>query len=1018
MGNKIDRRDFLALMGLSGATAATLSCGSQAPGFFDETWRPWAEPVEGTIPYVPDYYATATRETGSAGLRISTMGGRVIKVDGNPDHPLTGGTATSKQQSLVQGLYASDRVRKPRDKKGPITWMSAHARFKEAIEQNQGKNISVLTAPITGATEKLWTRFVSEMGTGKLVQFEPFAQSGAVKASETVFDRPALPLTTLKGADAVCSLGAQFLETWGEVNANSLYYSEMREVHDGKRGKHIQFESKTTGTGANADIHHYIKPGSETMLALALLAKVAEGSTKLSADDKSRVAALTTGVSAAAAAGASGVAESVIDDVAKALLEAKAAVALPAEALVLGDDMVKHYAAVLLLNKALGAIGKQVNYAAAKPTERVSSHKPLADLIEEMAAGQVDVLIVKDANPVYFMPDGRFADALGKVGAVIALAESENETVALADMTIPVTHDLESWGEINAYEGLDLLMQPVMRPRWNAEQAEDLLLRLFQEIRGEEAALFRDYLKTEWLAKFGGDDASWREDLKKGGRYALAESGEDLPISGNLAADFFSGLSAPSGGDMALTILESARFGDGALANRSWLHELPDTMTGVVWDSWLEISTRKADELNLDYGDVVEATVGQRSVKIPIYRSETTSDFTATLATGQGRTGLHEAYNRGVNAFVFLSDRLNDGDVFTAAPMQASFQKTGERIRLATFHLPGKGDKIRTVLTGLRPTAKMDRDIFQSVSLAGLAGHGDDHGGDSHGDDHGGGGHHESYDMDSQFPLNKKKQFYPERTEDPVILGRTETFYDEYKWEMSVDLNKCTGCGACVTACYAENNLPVVGKDQVLKGREMAWVRINRYLDYNHAGGSVEKPAIGMMPMMCQQCGNAPCESVCPSLATYHNKEGLNAMVYNRCVGTRYCSNNCSYKVRRFNWYTWEWEGDLNWQLNPAVSVRQKGVMEKCTFCVQRIRVAKDVARDEGRKVRDGEIKTACQQACPSQAIQFGNYEDKNSAVHKTATDGRAYRALDSHLHTKPGVSYLQRTHIQDDHHA
>ena len=267
------------------------------------------------------------------------------------------------------------------------------------------------------------------------------------------------------------------------------------------------------------------------------------------------------------------------------------------------------------------------------------------------------------------------------------------------------------------------------------------------------------------------------------------------------------------------------------------------------------------------------------------------------------------------------------------------------------------------------------------------------------------------------FPVHVDQNFYPDRTDTKVFKDREETFYDDYKWEMSIDLNRCNGCGACVTACYAENNLPVMGRDQVAKGREMSWVRINRYVAFHEEGGEI-RTEVAFMPMMCQQCGNAPCESVCPSLATYHTREGLNAMVYNRCVGTRYCANNCTYKVRRFNWFDPEFEGDLNWQLNPAVSTRRRGVMEKCTFCVHRIREAKDKARDENRKVRDGEMVTACQQACPSKAIEFGNASDHDSVVAKKAHEPHAYRSLDAHIMTKPAISYLKKVTLSDQAHS
>jgi molybdopterin-containing oxidoreductase family iron-sulfur binding subunit len=701
-------------------------------------------------------------------------------------------------------------------------------------------------------------------------------------------------------------------------------------------------------------------------------------------------------------------------------------VVLPAESLTLGVFAAEHQAIVLLINKALGGIGKHFNYNAAMPINRVPSHREILSLVDAMKAGSVDLLFIKDANPAYSLPsEVDFAAAMENVGFTIAFADSENETVAMADLVIPVTHSLESWGEVNTYQGLDMLQQPVMRPRWDVRQAEDHLIELINHM--QEGAIaetgFRDLLQKSWTGRFGADatDPSgfWRESLRLGGRFVMAE-GADLPISGNLSADYFAkarGATPPA--SPALVIEESARFGDGRYANRSLMQELPDAMNGSVWDTVIEISYGLAEQKGVRYGDIVSISVNGVSIEAPACLSETQSDDVVVLQTGQGHTGFSNNYNRGANAFALMSGGLDSGDSFTCGASTVTIEKTGRKGKIATIHVPTKGDRLITAYTpigGVKDRTSQDgfdRHFYGHVSLAEF-----NKLNDGHGDDHGG-GHHGPVDLDSRFPVHNHLDFYSDRSEDPVVVGRGETFYDNYKWELAIDLNKCTGCGSCVTACYTENNVPIVGKDQVAKGREMAWIRINRYIGFTEKEGGKKEARAYFLPMMCQQCGNAPCESVCPSLATYHNKEGLNAMVYNRCVGTRYCANNCSYKVRRFNWFTWEWEGDQNWALNPAVSVRMKGVMEKCTFCVQRLRQAKDMARDQGQDlVRDGDVQTACQQACPSRAIAFGNVMDKESEIYELTHQKHAYRALDDHIKTKPGVSYLKRVMLEDKHHA
>lgn len=1015
MSNKINRRDFLAVMGLAGAGAATMSCSD--PKSFEEKWHPWVEPVNNELPYVPRYFATTTPESDGVGLHVKVINGRASKIEGNPEHPINRGRLTARQQSVIQELYGLERVRRPLHNGKEITWKQARELMTEKLASTQ--SMAALTGPLSGAVHEFWTEFVGRFGNGTLVQYDTFSDSDMIAAGEKAFGRSEIPYFSLKGCDTVVSLGAQFLETWGDVVSNSRDYAAAREVDHGKRIHHYQVEARMSGTGASADEVLYAKPGSETLIALALLKEVSAHGSKLSAAEKGVVDGLTGNFSVEDAATAAGVSAEKIKHLAEALHSAESALVLPAERWVLGRFAAQHYTAVLLLNKALGAIGKHVNYSASKSITQVPAHKNVVDLMESMKAGNIDLLVVKDANPVYSLPSKLNAgEAFDKAGFVVAFADTMNETVAKADLVFPATHALESWGEVHGHKGIEMLQQPVMRPRWEVFQAEDQLIG-FIKGADESAALpdqFRDYLKQSWTSRHGGGDKEWREALKLGGVFNMAETGENLPVSGNVSASFFSGIESLTVSDAALVIVTSARYGDGRAANRGWMHELPDQMTGVTWDSWVEMSYDYAEKNNISYGDIVSLQVNGVTVEAPAVLSETQSGDIISVQTGLGHTGLSEANNRGFNAFDLLSGELSDAGTFVAQPVQAKITKAGRSQKVATIHLPGLGDKLNTPQTVVGEKRQLDRtdphferNIWQAVAIDALVDHGDGHGGH-------GGGHH-GQPVAEGFPEHVETDFYPDRSKDPVVVGRDETFYTPYKWEMAIDLNKCTGCGSCVTACYAENNLPVVGRDQVVKGREMAWIRVNRYLGYaKDEAGKTEKIYVAFLPMMCQQCANAPCESVCPSLATYHSKEGLNAMVYNRCVGTRYCANNCSYKVRRFNWFTWEWPGDTNWALNPAVSARQKGVMEKCTFCAQRLRDAKDYAKDQGRLVEDGEAVVACQQACPSEAISFGNFSDHNSKVYKLAHDKRAYRALDAHIVTKPGVSYLKRVTLGHGH--
>ncbi|PIE02131.1 MAG: hypothetical protein CSA81_08450 [Acidobacteria bacterium] len=1019
MTKGIKRRDFLALMGLSGA-AATLSCSEEK---FTEKWDPWVKPVPGMLPRKAWHYPTTTRECGANGLWVKTLGGRATRINGNPKHPLTQGKMDGRMQSIVQGLYSPNRLKAPVFNGKEISWEEARKVLDEHLGKVKGGGVFALTGAISGITKDIWSAFVATHGsTGKLVQFEAFANSSMREASERVFGKREVPLYSLEGIDMVVSFGADFLETWGNPVFQQKSYADFKADFE-HRGPHYQLEPKMTVTGANADKWAGIRPGSETLLALAVLKELAVDSHNLSETEKELVTALTSNVVSADAVKQSGMNKKAFQTMVDKLKHAKHAVALPAGDLALGNDGVFHHVALLLINKALGSIGKHVNYNSGLSGDNQVVQSEMLSLIDSLNAGKVDFLIIKDTNPVYVLPEGLGTkNAIEKAGFSVAFADVLNETNSLANLILPGAHDLESWGEVVSYKGINMLMQPVMTPRWELYQAEDILLSYIEKAA---PGTFVDnsvmkVLKDKWVKTYAAEGAdpekAWRGFLKDGGHFDLKLEGEDLAVSENLTGDFFSTYKPQTLSGKALVVIESGKFGDGTSANRNWLQELPDRMTGIVWDSWVEVARKTGKKEGWQIGDVITISAKGVDMDVPVMLTDTIAEDVFCLQTGQGHTGYGKLYNRGINAFAFYSKKTNDLGDLVMGPMAAKVSLTGRKHRFSMVNLPEIGERLTQPLSKSKADVEIplyggeayDRDIYQWTTLDEL------HHGGHHGHGHGVDKTDPKY-LASEFPVATDTDWYDRkpRTETPVVVGRDETFYDDYKWEMTIDLNRCDGCSACTVACYAENNIQVVGKDQVGKGRIMSWVRINRYITFHKKDDQLETK-VHFMPMACQQCGSAPCETVCPSLATYHTKEGLNAMVYNRCIGTRYCANNCVYKTRRFNWFDAVFDEDLAWQLNPEVSVRSRGVMEKCTFCIQTINKAKDEAKDKGRKVQDGDFKITCQEVCPCDAITFGNASDPNSLVSKTAKNPRSYQALDHHLHTRPGIHYLKKVEIDD----
>lgn len=610
-------------------------------------------------------------------------------------------------------------------------------------------------------------------------------------------------------------------------------------------------------------------------------------------------------------------------------------------------------AAVQALNSSLGNDGKTVEYQ-----DRASSTAGLQNLVKALNDGQVQTVIIYKSNPVYSAsPDLKFAEALKKAKMVIYVDDRNDETGKLADFVLSVSHPMETWGDLEAAPGVYSIQQPTVRPLYNTRAFEENLLEWMKKGGKSTAASWYDYLRNNWKKMYaGGDFESFWTNLLETGVYNKSGYKSTSVSGGRGTASASLATATPMTTDgYELVLYMTTGLADGTLSNVSWLQEFPDPVTKICWDNYACLSVADAKKEKLHEGDVVKLQVGERMIEAPVHIQPGQADGVVAIAVGYGRKGMGKiADNVGVNAYP-LSQVSNGTTVYSGLPTKIS--KTGRRHDLANTqgHNSMEG-----------------RQIVVEATLA-------------------------------QYSQNKSANIHRHK----MMTMWDEHKYPVHKWGMTIDLNTCTGCSACVIACQSENNVPVVGKKYVLKGREMHWIRIDRYY-----AGEPENPNSVFQPLPCQHCDNAPCETVCPVAATVHSDEGTNDMIYNRCVGTRYCSNNCPYKVRRFNWFNFIKsnfaESPLNEALNPEVTVRSRGVMEKCTFCVHRIKDVKREAKLANRGLKDGDVKTACQQSCPTNAIIFGDLKDPESQVSKVFNIENSYTLLEE-LNAKPAVKYLSK---------
>lgn len=1022
---EFDRRDFLKLVGVgAGATVAT-ACSDPV-----EYLIPYVVQPEVITPGIPNYWASTCRECPAAcGVHVTTREGRPLKLEGNPDHPVSHGALCGRGQAGLGRTYHPDRFKGPmaRNAQGelsPVAWNAAISDLATKIKA-AGAGVFVLGAdpgPTASAQIDAW---LAAVGAGGRVVYEPFAPEALRKATLDVFGIDSQPVFDLSGADFVISFGDDLIETGVSPVEHARQLATARDVRTRRDGgAHLVYVGpRLSLTASNADEWLAAKPGTEGILALAL-ARIAIAAGKGTAADRAALGALLDSFDVQSAATRTGIDAKTIERIGKALAAAKAPVALPPGVALTSRRATATASAVLILDQVIGAVGAGVKIPPADAVgARHASHREVLALIDAMKSGNVKVLLVHDADPLYSLsPATGFAEALAKVPLVVSFASMPDETTTRAHLVLPDHTPAESWGDASPRPGIRSIVQPTFRPLYETRALVDTLLdvgrAMGDDVKGKlPTSTFRQLVQQ---ANAGSD---WRTVLAKGGVFTPMPVAAGVALSPGVAKIEVTEPLLEGDGEWALLAVPSPLLYDGRGANLPWLQEVPDPVTKIAWQSWVEISNATAQKLGVEFGDVVSVETPFGRFEAPAVPRGALRDDVIAVGIGQGHTvgryasrgGVTTAGEaRGVNVIASLPSAADEAGGRAWLSTKAKLSRTGRSEQVAILQ---KFDNQRErqlaeavpVSALATAAAAQGHDTAHAAGSAPAAGAEHAAGGDAHGAGdtaHGeGGGHHEML-----VPFDAKLDAHPDLP---------------YRWGMTVDLDRCNGCSACVVACYVENNVPVVGEEQVIRGRVMSWIRIERYVgpgvvDYvpgrppirDH--GALGDVDVRHLPVMCQQCGAAPCEPVCPVIATSHSDEGLNGMIYNRCIGTRYCANNCPYKVRRFNFYDYAAEESrfpypMELGLNPDVTVRGQGVMEKCTFCVQRIALGRQTAKNLGRAIADGEVTTACAQSCPTDAIVFGNLRDETSRAVQLGKDpARGYHALHV-LNTRPSVTYLAK---------
>lgn len=978
------RRKFLALLSASAAVAAAGCSNYKDKGLV----VPYNQKPEEVILGLPNYYAsTCTGCSNACGILVKTREGRPIKVDGNPDHPVNRGKICTKGQASIMNLYNPERYRDPmasssRANHTQTSWDEANKAIVNALNGAAGKEIAIVSHTIVSPTlKKILDEFKVTYPTAKVYSYEVFNDLPKVNAWQKSYGKRTMPALQLDKAKVIVSLESDFLGNEGNQMEATRQFAAGRDVMTGKEFNRLYvIEGAVTLTGMNADYRLRLRTDAIEELVMALLNEfvnkkkisgyAADGKvnsvlgsfnldqlrTKHNLDDKAL--------------------KNLVDDLAKN----------QGEAIVIGGEKLPEstHIAINLLNEVLGNNKLYSTESESVEVMALSTSAEMENLAGDMASGKVAAVIHMDANPVFHLsPDYKYAEALAKVPMVVTLTEQVTETANASNYILPIHNQLESWGDFKTRTGFYSMQQPIIAPLYNTRQKEAVLLTWKDSSKQYNDKLYHDYITDNWEKNIFPAMASgtpfkkfWNSILHDGVVYANeTPAAGGTPFSGDSFAASAGKMKASN--DFVVLLQNNNGIGDGRFASNGWLQELPNAITKITWDNYAAVSVQAASELGLNSNDLIDITIGNKKQTFPVFVQPGLADKVIEISLGYGRTAAGVIGSGvGVNANVLISKNpalterfYNNAQVTKAAGMYelASTQE----------HYPIDSDP-------LLKDIQFRRGIIRQATV-------------------------EEYKKDPDIIKDQRTELDLKPINPPPLYATPE--YKGYKWGMAIDLNKCTGCAACVTACNVENNIPIVGKDQVIANREMMWMRIDRYYY-----GTPDAPAANFQPMLCQHCDYAPCENVCPVAATTHSNDGINGMAYNRCVGTRYCSNNCPYKVRRFNYFDFrdhfrdsvQYAEPLDLMANPEVTVRSRGVMEKCTFCLQRIMKERQDAIADKRDVIGSNVKTACQDACPANAIVFGNVNDKESEIAKYREHSLGYGVIEE-IKTKPNVTYIAK---------
>ena len=1031
--NKTHRRDFLKYLGFS-VTAATLAaCETPVTKAV-----PFLNKPEEVTPGVANWYASTYFDGYDfAGILVKTREGRPIHIKSNKNSEITGGGLNSRVNSSVLSLYDAKRAKAPARNKGGkwdkgLSWSVVDKEISGKLASSS--KIAILTGTLMSpSSERAISEFKAKYPNAEHVVYDTISASGVLRANDNK-----IPAYRFDKAKVIVSIGADFLANWLNSNQYAAQYASTRKPEGEWMSKHYQFESKLSLTGSNADVRGTIKP-SEQGAAAAFLLKALGGSNSVPAG---------------------------LNDVAKKKLT-KAADELKmagANGLVVsGSNDVNVQIVVAEINRVLKNTGTTVDLENALNI-RKGNDVDFAALVNNMATGSVDAILIAGVNPVYTSPAKLgakkvdFKTALSKVKLKVYLGDRLDETGAAVDYILPDNHYLESWNDYNPAKGVYNVAQPVISKLFSTRQWQESLLAL-----AGNSTSYADYVQATWTA-MGVSTSQWYAALEKG-VYTTSSAAAMLSSSDSTAtvAPAAAAVAAPVvtasvdvntaissfkvSNDWEVELYVKAGMGDGRHALNPWLQELPDPITKVTWDNYvtmhpqdvLELFGVKAEDSYKGHNElylgekypakVVKVTANGVTLTLPVYPLPGQARKTIGIALGYGRS-----ITEGISREEWSGDLFNDNKKIgeNAFPLISSdfvySVSTGVKIETTSLTYPLATTQTHHTMMGRKMVNETTLDIYKSQPGEKAKAEG---------------GYNEQEYLKDTYGKKKKPEELDLWADHGVDLG--------HRWGMVIDLNTCTGCGACATACQSENNIPVVGKDEVRRSREMHWIRIDRYFssstldkgekiteldqlssidEYHKAEVPDDEPQVVFQPIMCQHCNHAPCETVCPVAATTHSEEGLNQMAYNRCIGTRYCANNCPFKVRRFNWFQYDSlrltqypdfnkvnpaQDDLGRMvLNPDVVVRSRGVIEKCSMCVQRIQAGKLDAKKAGTPVQDGSIDTACSEACATGAIKFGDLNDKSSYVHKAAFENQRSYVLLEEVGVKPNIYYMTKVRNLD----